>query len=98
MSSTRYSHSPVELAAVEQHTGLVCYGWLSAGPELLPIFGQPGRSVQQRRAIVLRLNGRAAGSSDQVEGGPPVEGRAERPNSAACVPPSGRRPAATSGQ
>lgn len=54
-AADRRTHSPAELAALEAATGLELYGYLHAPPVLLPILGAPGRTVEQRRALVLRL-------------------------------------------
>lgn len=51
----RRTHTAAELAALEAATGLELYGYLHAPPVLLPILGAPGRTVEQRRALVLRL-------------------------------------------
>lgn len=67
-----YAHTPAELAALEDATGLHFMGYLDPGDggPLLPILGSAGQAARwhQRRRRVLALNGRDPGP---VEAEPP---------------------------
>jgi hypothetical protein len=54
-----YSHDPVEVARLEDQTGLELLCWLDPGDggPLLPVLARP-EQVAQRRAKAMQLNGR----------------------------------------
>lgn len=58
--SAPHSHDAGEIAALEQQTGLYLIGYLAAGSPfvLLPILGGRPLSLEARRELVARLNGR----------------------------------------
>lgn len=69
-----YSHSPAELAALEDATGLRLCGYLDVDGVLLPILGTAGQAARWHhwRRKVLAMNGRAQVEPAQVEAPPPA--------------------------